>query len=205
MSISWEAVTAVGTIFSGAVIAGTVIIAIRQLDLLRRSTQLEGAMKIFDEFSDPELRSARLFVVHDLPGKLNDPAFAKEVELGGRGDDAIHRELVVLRFMEKVGTYVHHGLIDRAVIFDYAAPIIIGSWESLREIALVHRRTASPDLWTWFEKMAQEARAYSDRQTPGSAQAIERIAKERWTGLPVDEDGAVLDANGIGRDRQHRR
>src|SRR5438874_1278069 len=88
-NMNWEAVAALGSVLSATVIAVTVIFASRQvkvaarqaqltndqLNHLRRSTQLEGAMRIFDEMDKPEFREAVRFVVHDLRSQMQDPAF----------------------------------------------------------------------------------------------------------------------------------
>ncbi|HMD02517.1 MAG TPA: hypothetical protein VKG44_06070 [Candidatus Baltobacteraceae bacterium] len=59
--ISWEAVTAIATAVTAIVIAATVAVGYRQIRLaaaqvehLRRSTQLDGTMKVFSELGTPE-------------------------------------------------------------------------------------------------------------------------------------------------------
>ncbi|MBV8530697.1 MAG: hypothetical protein JO104_05220, partial [Candidatus Eremiobacteraeota bacterium] len=78
--IDWSAVAAIGSILSAAVIAVSAILALRQVRQLQRATQLDGTMRVFAQFSDPEFIAARKFVFHELPNKLKDPAFVAEVK-----------------------------------------------------------------------------------------------------------------------------
>ena len=100
-NMSWEAVTALGSAATAIVIVVTVIFGRRQLDELRRATQLEGAMRIFAELDSPEVDEARRFVTYELPEKLKDAQFRKEVELTALGDPRVHKELVLLRFFDR--------------------------------------------------------------------------------------------------------
>src|SRR5690348_9536417 len=72
-AMTWEAVSALAAVFTGLIIAATVIVGVRQLRLtqetlehLRRATQLEGAMKIYADLNSPEFRESQLFVLNDL-------------------------------------------------------------------------------------------------------------------------------------------
>jgi hypothetical protein len=54
MHVSWEALTAVASLFSSVVVLAAVLVAMRQVRVgaqqvehLRKATQLEGTMKIF--------------------------------------------------------------------------------------------------------------------------------------------------------------
>jgi len=80
MIFSWDAVTAISTAVTAVVIAATVVVGYRQIRLtgdqlqhLRRSTQLDGTMKLFAELSTPEFRAARLFVENELAARMQDP------------------------------------------------------------------------------------------------------------------------------------
>ena len=136
--VDWSAVSAVGTVLTGVVVAVTAVFGFRQLRLtrvqleqLRRATQLDGAMKIFDDLHSPTYVEARHFVATELPKYLDDPIFRKEVELGmiwTENPDTIHHEQIILRTFETVGSYVRRGLLDREVIVDTAAiPILLAA------------------------------------------------------------------------------
>jgi hypothetical protein len=86
--MSWEAITAIGSIGTGVVIFLTVIFARRQVELtrqqlhqLRQATQLEGAIAIYAELESQRVEAARMFVLLELPAKMKDPVFRDEVRL----------------------------------------------------------------------------------------------------------------------------
>ena len=117
MQISWEAVGAVAGLLSSIAVLAAVIVGVRQLRIgaqqvehLRRATQLEGTMKIFDLLNSREQQQARHFIGTDLEGRLQDPVFRADVALGGMAK-AIeeHPEIAALRLMEMIGTYVKHA------------------------------------------------------------------------------------------------
>ena len=159
--VDWGAVTALATVASALVIAITVIVGARQvrltrnqLDHLRRSTQLEGLMKVFDDLNNPTYTRARRFVATDLYKKLTDPVFRDEVALGiiwTKNPEEIHEELFVLRTFETIGSTVRHGLLDADAVLDSIAPSVIVSWEHLREVIELQRAGVHPRMWENFE------------------------------------------------------
>jgi hypothetical protein len=155
--MNWEAVAALGSVLSATVIAITVIFASRQvkvgarqaqltndqLNHLRRSTQLEGAMRIFDDMDKPEFREAVRFVVHDLRNHMQDPAFRDAVGFPEAASDSVHKENIVLRFFERVGAYVREGLLDGSLIYTVVPTTILSTWESLVDVVALQRKTTS--------------------------------------------------------------
>jgi hypothetical protein len=192
--VSWEAVTALSTALTALVIAATVIVGYRQLRLtgsqiehLRRATQLEGTLKIFDELDSAKLRDAWRFVLTELPMRMRDPIFRSEVSGVGLASEAKHKELYVLREFEKVGTYVNQGLIDGDLVYDYFLPPIMISWEVLDELGIVPRQREAmgePKLWENFEKLYLGGRAWDIRnqgaQHVGDAAAARTKLRREW-------------------------
>lgn len=178
--IDWSAVSAIGTAFTGLVIAVTVIVGYHQLKLtrvqleqLRRATQVDGAMKIFDDLQSPRYVDARRFVAMELPKCLEDPVFRREVELGiiwTRNPETIHQEQVVLRTFETIGSNTRHGLLDREVVVNIAAIAILVAWEHLHEVVEIQRRTIHPRMWEDFERIHDDAVAWF----------VERAGKEQY-------------------------
>ena len=167
----WEALTAIGTIFTGLVILVTVLFARRQvemmrhqLDQLRRTTQLEGATAVFAEMDSPWQIEARHFVRDDLPRLMTDPKFHDEVALIGAMDEAVHKELVVLRFFEKVGVYVSQGLIDGEVIYNVMPGRIVNAWDSLNDVVTIHRSVRGQAIWQNFERLHANTRSFQQAQ-----------------------------------------
>jgi hypothetical protein len=175
--VNWEALSAIGSIVSAVVIAVTVIMAARQvrvttdqvrltnaqLDHLRRTTQLEGAMKIFDEITTPEFREAVRFVVHDLRERMKDETFKAEVRFPESADDASHKENVVHRMFERVGAYVKQGLLDGEILYTVNPMAILSTWENMAEVIAIQREVLTPLRGENFEYLYNGARNWAAR------------------------------------------
>jgi hypothetical protein len=168
--LSWEAVSAIGSLASVVVIAVTVVVGARQLrvtqrqlEQLRGATQLEGTLTIFADLTTPEFFAAARFTISRLAAKMRDDAFRREVAVIGLAEDGDHPELLVLRTFERVGTYVKHGLLDGAIVYDYAGPVIRETWSALVEVVEIHRRTGGTGTWENFQHLAERCAEHDAR------------------------------------------
>jgi hypothetical protein len=148
----WEAVTAFATVGTGIAIVLTVLLGVRQLRLtaehlvhLRKTSQLEGAMKIFDDLFTAHFIQAMRFVTDELQDHMRDPEFRAAVP-SIRYDDSVHKELIVMRYFERVGTYVKNGLIEGTIIYDLMGFRIVSTWEALTEVVSIHRAAHGQSL-----------------------------------------------------------
>lgn len=158
--MSWGAVSAIGSIATAVIILITVVIGRRQLDQLRRATQLEGAMGIFAELDSDVIDEARRFAIHELPSRLQNAEFRRECELIGWADPKVHKELILLRFFERLGAYVEEGLIDGEIINKTAVGRVMGAWFLLRDVVTIHRRILGDFTWNRFERLYESAARY---------------------------------------------
>lgn len=180
-SISWEAVTAIGTLFSGLVIAVTVVLGLRQLFQLRRATQLDGTMRIYAAFADPKFIEARSFVFAELPARMKDPAFVAELRSYPRISVEKHPELIVLNFLNMVGSLVRQGSLDGASVYEYAQYTIVRSWEILKDVVREQRVGCdNPYMWGMAELLYDNARDWIKKDA--QARGITRPS----TGEPFD-------------------
>lgn len=166
-AMNWEAVTALGTLFTGFVIFFTVIftrhqveLTRRQLEQLRKTSQLEGAVAIFADIDSPRVEAARQFVLFDLPKHMEDQSFRDELPLISQVDENVHKELIVLRAFDRVGAYVDGGLIDADVIYRGAIGRIVSTWHALRSVVAIHREVFPP-AWSSYEHLVTNARAWA--------------------------------------------
>lgn len=169
--MNWEAISAVATLGTGLAIVATVLLGIRQLKLtsaqlehLRRATQLQGALTIFDDLNSKEFWDSLHFIATDLPQQMTDPKFRGEVALIGLADTNVHKELPLLRAFERIGTYVKHGLIDGPIIFDFAMGVIDKSWELLAEVVQIHRGANDEGFWENFEMLHRECKRWEEQR-----------------------------------------
>lgn len=172
--MTWEALTALGTIFTGLVILVTVVLGARQLraatdqlEQLQRSTQLDGTMRIFDVLRDPTFVQAQRFVFADLEQRLRDEGFRREAEQPAGVDDAAHPERIILKTFEEIGTYVKHSLLSGSAIYDFTGPVIIGAWKRLSGVVDAQRRNyGGNELWENFEFLYRESLQYDQMYHP---------------------------------------
>lgn len=100
--MSWEAVAAFASLLSVVVIAVSATFALRQVNQLRRATQLDGTMRIFAQFSDPDFIAARNFVLGELPERLKDPEFVMELKTYRNVDVSKHSIVKSWEVLEQV-------------------------------------------------------------------------------------------------------
>jgi hypothetical protein len=174
--MNWEAVVAISTAFTGVVILITAIAAIRevrvaaenavatreQLEHLRKATQFDGALAVFAELDSPRQVEARHFVQYELPKRLADGEFAREVELAGFGDETKHKELDVLRCFERIGSYVSKGWVDGDTLYMVASGRLVTQWIFLEEVVAIHRKSGGK-LWPRFEQLVRDTKAWQQR------------------------------------------
>src|SRR5207253_1956248 len=108
--MSWEALSAIATAFTGIVIMLTVIVGVRQaraaLDQIgeaHRATQLDGMMRIFEKFDEPEFIRARLYIMKELPARMQDPDFEDYLRNTPYAELPWRRALTTL---ERIGVFV---------------------------------------------------------------------------------------------------
>jgi hypothetical protein len=195
MQLTWEAVTALAGLISSVAVLAAVIVGVRQVRVgaqqvehLRRATQLEGTMKIFDILNSREQQTARRFITLELEERLKDPAFRADVALGGMvKNPEDHPEIAALRLMEMIGTYVKYDLLDEAIVFDYWIPAVIDSWERLESLGVIamQRKTWGPTLWENYEELYQRAKKWSGSQR-GSYATFTPSIERRPVSPPAD-------------------
>ena len=173
--MTWEALTALGTILSAVVIAATVIFAARQvritrqqLDHLRRATQLEGVMQLMTEIDSTVNRESQLFISQELDAKMRDSEFRAGVPLAGRADLTVHKELHLLRYFERVGAYVKYGLIDGDIIYDLISPRILGVWAAASQVVGIQRQSISAQMWENYEWLVEQTKRWNREHGVGT-------------------------------------
>ncbi|MBV9439127.1 MAG: hypothetical protein JOZ24_03955 [Candidatus Eremiobacteraeota bacterium] len=200
MTVTWEAVSAIAAVVSAIVVVATVVVGVRQVRVaaqqvehLRRATQLEGTMAVFNELLTPEMRYASLFVLNELPERMNDAAFRKEVALLGAVDVARHPEITVLRIFEKNGVYVKHGLLEGEVLIDYFGPIVIGTWERLRDLGVIaiHRAARGEPMWENYETLYDRTVALLRAENPAVLAALQLTPRDAALRAEQHEKGAA--------------
>jgi hypothetical protein len=178
--VSWEALTALSSVFQTLLLLVAGGIAIYQLLEVRRAAQFEGTRTMVDRMLDPAFTTALMYVIDELPSRLADSAYRDELTTS-RGWDlaaARHPELVVLARLEEMGIYVRNRLLLSSALLDFGAELILESWERLGEVVTLMRAShRNPNVWENAEFLYHYAKdrrpegEHSDR-TPSGGDAI---------------------------------
>ncbi len=163
--MNWEALSAIATAFTGLVIMFTVIIGVRQaraaLDQIgetHRATQLDGMMRIFEKFDEPQFIAARLYIMNVLPARMTEPDFEDYLRDTPYADFPWHRALSTL---ERIGVFVRMGLLEGEPFYYNWGNMIISTWVKLAPLVELNRKvTDNPYLWKDTEWLAADARRF---------------------------------------------
>lgn len=169
--VDWNALTAIASAVSAAVIGIGGAIAIYQLREARRAAQFDATQRMVDRMLTPHFNRALRFVIQDLPTRMNDPEYTAELETS-RGwdiDPERHPELIVLARLEEIGIYLRRRLVLGDPLLDFNAELILQSWEHLRDVVdLMRQSHRNPRVWRNAEFLYE--RAKSARQSVGRSQ-----------------------------------
>lgn len=196
--MAWEAVTAIATAFTGAVIAVTAIIALRevrvgaaqvratrhQLEHLQKATQFEGALAVFAELDSDMQTEARHYVQFELGAKLEDDAYRDEVAFVNGADEMVHRELIVLRCFERIAFYERKALVDRETLLMVASGRIVIMWNCLERVVAILRASLGPGMWKNFENLYHVTIQNMAEQNVDALGALPRLREK--LGLPAE-------------------
>jgi len=154
---------AVGTFL---VIGATAIAAIVQLRQLRASNQLQGLIAILSLPFEPVLMESFEFVTHELPDRMNDPAFRRDLEQAGPIDRRVHKELRLCDYYERLGSMVKYGLFWEELYFDNSSPERF--WKLVSPGIAIQRRARGDVLYENFEYLVARSREWDKRHPEGN-------------------------------------
>jgi hypothetical protein len=147
---TWEALTAVSSLFQALLLFVAGGTALYQLLEVRRASQFEATRTMVDRMLDPSFTTALMYVIDDLPQRMTDPTYREELT-SSRGWDlaaARHPELIVLARLEEMGIYVRNRLLLSSTLLDFGAELILESWERLIEVVTLMRSShRNPNAW----------------------------------------------------------
>jgi hypothetical protein len=170
--MNWEALSAVSTALTALVIFITAIYAAKQvnamnsqsraltaqLEHLRRATLLEGTLAVFEQLFSPDLLDSYRFVVKEFAACMKDDAYRRDA-IDGLMDPETHKEVRMLRQMERIGTLIKNDLLDAEILLDFADEMFISSWSQLEPLALEQRRAENMStLWENYEYLSRKAK-----------------------------------------------
>jgi hypothetical protein len=149
------------------VILGSVIAAMIQLRHIRAGNQLQALLSVESDFRAPALQSALRYVGEQLPQRLEDPAYRRELEKIGFVDPGVHPEMIACNWLNEMGTLVKRGLVSEDTFMDLFARLIVHCWRHVSPAIAIMRRTRGETQYHDFEYLAMRAEAWLKRNPAG--------------------------------------
>lgn len=178
-----DMVAAVAQIGTLGVILGSVVAAMVQLRHMRGGNQLQALLSVEREFRAPELQAALSYAQEQLPSRLEDPVYRKQLERIGFVDPVAHPEMILCNWLNEMGTLVKRGLVSEDTFMDLFARLIVHCWRQVAPAIAIMRRTRGEGQYHDFEYLAVRAAAWLKRNPDGTFP--QRFAREplpdRWS------------------------
>lgn len=166
--MNWEAVTALSTALTGAVILITAVAGVAQLRQLRAQRRDTAAVELVRSFQD--VTFAQVFpLIISLPLGLS----ASELRsLGARHEEAA--QILGMRF-ELLGVLVHRRAISFDVAQDLTGGACIGIWHRLKgAVTDLRQEQGYPMYFEWFQWLAEQFEKHGKlRQTPAHLRFVD--------------------------------
>jgi hypothetical protein len=180
------ALAQVGTLI---VVLASVAAALIQLRHIRAGNQLQALLSLERDFRAPELQSALSYVQEQLPRRLEDPAYRRELQTVGFVDPAVHPEMTACNWLNEMGTLVKRGYVSEDTFMDLFARLIVHCWRQVSPAIAIMRRTRGEVQYHDFEYLAMRAAAWLKRNPQGTfPRALLRAPlPDRWREMDGSE------------------
>ncbi len=171
------------------VILGSVLAALIQLRHIRAGNQLQALLSVERDFRAPELQAALTYVQKNLPQRLDDPAYRRELEHIGFVDTAAHPEMIACNWLNEMGTLLKHGLVSEDTFMDLFARLIVHCWRQIEPAIAIMRRRRGEFQYHDFEYLALRAAAWLKRNPSGMfPRGFSRVPlPDRWREIDSGE------------------
>ncbi|HLI96635.1 MAG TPA: hypothetical protein VKT72_11185 [Candidatus Baltobacteraceae bacterium] len=162
-----ETVSAWAALGTLLVISASAVAALIQLRHMRAGNQLEALLSLEQDFRAAHLQAALRYIQEDLPLRMSDAAYRRELETIGFIDADVHPELTVCNWFNTIGTLVKHRLVSEETFMDLFARLIVYCWKQTAPAIAIMRRSRGDFQYHDFEYLDSRARAWLQRNPRG--------------------------------------
>jgi hypothetical protein len=179
----WNTVATVGTFL---VISATALAALVQLRHMRGSNQITVLTELRVAQQTAEFLRAVHYVYSELPSRLQDPAFryqlANRVARTVENNEEISYVEIVGDYYENMGVFAKTGLVDRRLLLDIYAALVLDAWNALLDVTAILRGHYGRSIYENFEYLAVLSEDWSAAHPDGSyPERIRRIdVPNKW-------------------------
>ncbi|HET6274350.1 MAG TPA: hypothetical protein VFE16_00260 [Candidatus Cybelea sp.] len=149
------------------VILISVVAAVIQLRHIQTGNQLQALLSLERDFRAPELQAALAYIQEQLPVRLEDPAYRRELERIGFVDPMAHPEMVACNWLNEMGTLLKRDLVSEDTFMDLFARLIVHCWRVVSPAIAIMRRTRGDAQYHDFEYLAMRAAEWLRRHPSG--------------------------------------
>ncbi|MFZ0032224.1 MAG: hypothetical protein WAK84_10165 [Candidatus Cybelea sp.] len=174
------------------VILASVLAALIQLRHIRAGNQLQALLSLEHDFRAPELQSALTYIQKELPQRLEDPVYRRELETIGFVDPAAHPEMIACNWLNEMGTLVKHDLVSEATFMDLFARLIVHCWRQVAPAVAIMRRKRGEAQYHDFEFLAMRAADWLKRNPAG-------MFPQRFSRTPLPDPWREVDRQEPGQ------
>ncbi len=114
--------------------------------------------RIFDRLKTPEFAASRLYILSELPARLNTPEFFEALK------ENVTREpwYPALSTLEEVGVFIHFGYLEGPPYYYTYGSNILSLWPTLKRLIELHRIARdNPYAWKDTEEMVNDLSRYA--------------------------------------------
>lgn len=165
--MSADMVAALAQVGTLIVILLSVAAALVQLRHIRAGNQLQALLSLERDFRAPELQSALTYIQEELPKRLEDQQYRRELERIGFVDYLVHPEMVACNWLNEMGTLVKRGYVTEDAFMDLFARLIVHCWRQVSPAIAIMRRTRGEFQYHDFEYLALRAAVWLKRNPHG--------------------------------------
>jgi hypothetical protein len=163
-----ETVSAWAALGTLLVIGASAVAALIQLRHMRAGNQLEALLSLEQDFRAAHLQAALRYIQEDLPLRMRDAGYRRELETIGFVDPDAHPELIVCNWFNTIGTLVKHRLVTEETFMDLFARLIVHCWKQTAPAIAVMRRSRGDFQYHDFEYLALRAEVWLRRNPRGA-------------------------------------
>jgi len=151
--MNWEAVTAISTACTGAVILATAIVSLRQLRQFEVQRRDAASLELMRSLQDQTFSHAFRVI-------MSLPEGASAAELRARGAEFEEAAQLLALRIENLGVLAYRGTVAFEIISELAGGGIVGIWSRLKDTARETReRMRYPMYLEWFQWLAEQLEA----------------------------------------------
>ncbi len=162
MSTAIQTSASVGTLFIFVI---SVFLALRQLRLSNRTSQLAGPQAVSSHFNNADFEGWFKFVLTELPIKMADHSFRESLR-SNPVDRNVHPEVKLADWYEEVGIYAKYGVVSERPLIEILRGGPDTAWEALRATVSLYREIWGPSYYRNFEHLAKRSRIFYGNLDP---------------------------------------